>query len=128
MLLTGVGYRYSRRAPWVLDRVELDLAPGSLTRIGGYNGTGKSTLMRIVAGAHRPGRGRVADRPARAAYVPGQLPADGVPGGGGTVQDRGAAGETLAEQPEFPGDARQGRLAGGLGQADGEHPAGGRGG
>lgn len=75
MLLTGVGYRYSRRAPWVLDRVELELAPGSLTRIGGYNGTGKSTLMRIVAGAHRPGRGRVADRPARAAYVPGQLPA-----------------------------------------------------
>lgn len=75
MLLTGVGYRYSRRAPWVLDRIDLDLAPGSLTRIGGYNGTGKSTLMRIVAGAHRPGRGRVADRPARAAYVPGQLPA-----------------------------------------------------
>jgi ABC-type Mn2+/Zn2+ transport system ATPase subunit len=74
MLLTGVGYRYSRRAPWVLDRVDLELAPGSLTRIGGYNGTGKSTLMRIVAGAHRPGRGRVAERPARAAYVPGQLP------------------------------------------------------
>lgn len=74
MLLTGVGYRYSRRAPWVLERVDLDLAPGSLTRVGGYNGTGKSTLMRIVAGAHRPGRGRVAERPARAAYVPGQLP------------------------------------------------------
>lgn len=75
MLLTGVGYRYSRRSPWVLDRVDLELAPGSLTRVGGYNGTGKSTLMRIVAGAHRPGRGRVAERPARAAYVPGQLPA-----------------------------------------------------
>jgi ABC-type Mn2+/Zn2+ transport system ATPase subunit len=75
MLLTGVGYRYSRRAPWVLDRVELELAPGSLTRVGGYNGTGKSTLMRVVAGAHRPGRGRVLERPARAAYVPGQLPA-----------------------------------------------------
>lgn len=74
MLLTGVGYRYGRRAPWVLDRVDLELAPGSLTRIGGYNGTGKSTLMRIVAGAHRPGRGTVGERPARAAYVPGQLP------------------------------------------------------
>jgi len=74
MLLTGVGYRYSLRAPWVLERVDLELAPGSLTRIGGYNGSGKSTLMRIVAGAHRPGRGKVAERPARAAYVPGQLP------------------------------------------------------
>jgi ABC-type Mn2+/Zn2+ transport system ATPase subunit len=75
MLLTGVGYRYSLNRPWVLERVDLDLAPGSLTRIGGYNGTGKSTLLRIVAGAHRPGRGRVTDRPAQAAYVPGQLPA-----------------------------------------------------
>ena len=74
MLLNGVGYRYSWRAPWVLDRVDLELPPGSLTRIGGYNGTGKSTLMRIIAGVHEPGRGRVADRPARAAYVPGQLP------------------------------------------------------
>lgn len=74
MLLTGVGYRYSWRAPWVLERVDLELAPGSLTRIGGYNGTGKSTLLRIIAGAHDPGRGRVKDRPRRAAYVPGQLP------------------------------------------------------
>jgi len=75
MLLNGVGYRYSRRAPWVLENVRLELGPGSLTRIGGYNGSGKSTLMRIAAGVHRPGRGSVADRPARAAYVPGQLPA-----------------------------------------------------
>jgi ABC-type Mn2+/Zn2+ transport system ATPase subunit len=75
MLLTGVGYRYSRRAPWVLEKVDLDLAPGALIRIGGYNGSGKSTLLRIVAGAHRPGRGRVSERPGRCAYVPGALPA-----------------------------------------------------
>jgi ABC-2 type transport system ATP-binding protein len=74
MLLTGVGYRYSRRAPWVLERVDLDLPRGALIRVGGYNGTGKSTLLRIIAGAHRPGRGQVLDRPVRAAYVPGQLP------------------------------------------------------
>jgi ABC-type multidrug transport system ATPase subunit len=58
----------------VLGQVDLDLQPGALTRIGGYNGTGKSTLMRIIAGAHRPGRGTVTGRPARVAYVPGQLP------------------------------------------------------
>lgn len=75
MLLNGVGYRYNQRAPWVLESVHLDLNPGSLTRIGGYNGSGKSTLMRIAAGVHEPGRGRVLERPARAAYVPGQLPA-----------------------------------------------------
>jgi ABC-2 type transport system ATP-binding protein len=74
MLLSGVGYRYGWRAPWVLAQVDLDLRPGDLVRIGGYNGTGKSTLMRIIAGAHQPGRGAVTDRPARVAYVPGQLP------------------------------------------------------
>lgn len=74
MRLSAVGYRYAWRAPWVLDRVDLDLQPGDLVRIGGYNGSGKSTLMRVIAGAHRPGRGTVADRPDRVAYVPGQLP------------------------------------------------------
>lgn len=74
MRLSAVGYRYGWRAPWVLSRVDLELAPGALIRIGGYNGTGKSTLMRIIAGAHRPGRGTVTGRPGRTAYVPGQLP------------------------------------------------------
>jgi ABC-type Mn2+/Zn2+ transport system ATPase subunit len=74
MRLSGVGYRYGWRAPWVLDRVDLELRPGDLIRVGGYNGTGKSTLMRIIAGAHLPGRGAVSDRPERSAYIPGQLP------------------------------------------------------
>lgn len=74
MRLSTVGYRYGWRAPWVLSRVDLELGPGALVRVGGYNGTGKSTLMRIIAGAHRPGRGTITDRPARVAYVPGQLP------------------------------------------------------
>jgi ABC-2 type transport system ATP-binding protein len=74
MRLSAVGYRYGWRAPWVLERVDLDLQAGDLVRIGGYNGSGKSTLMRIIAGVHLPLRGTVADRPARTAYVPGQLP------------------------------------------------------
>lgn len=74
MRLSGVGYRYGWRAPWVLERVDLELRPGDVVRVGGYNGTGKSTLMRIIAGAHLPGRGSITDRPDRSAYVPGQLP------------------------------------------------------
>lgn len=74
MRLSAVGYRYGWRAPWVLSRVDLELGSGALVRIGGYNGTGKSTLMRIIAGAHQPGRGTITGRPARAVYVPGQLP------------------------------------------------------
>ena len=74
MRLSAVGYRYGWRAPWVLSQVDLELTSGALIRIGGYNGTGKSTLMRIIAGVHRPGRGAVSGRPARVAYVPGQLP------------------------------------------------------
>jgi ABC-type multidrug transport system ATPase subunit len=34
----------------VLDRVDLDLMPGTATWVGGENGAGKTTLLRIVSG------------------------------------------------------------------------------
>lgn len=74
MRLDGVGLRYGRRGPWVLRDVHLELPPGRLIRAQGGNGGGKSTLLRVVAGAARPGRGRVLDRPARTAYVPERFP------------------------------------------------------
>lgn len=72
--LDDVGRRYGVRGPWVLRNVHLDLAPGSLTRIEGPNGTGKSTLLRLLAGIDAPSEGRVSGRP-RTAYVPERFPA-----------------------------------------------------
>lgn len=72
--LLGVSKRYATRSPWVLRGVDLELSPGSLTRIEGANGSGKSTLLALMAGISRPSRGRVTGG-GRAAYVPERLPA-----------------------------------------------------
>ncbi|MEU8514296.1 ATP-binding cassette domain-containing protein [Kitasatospora sp. NPDC048722] len=73
MELTGVGKRYGRGGRWVLRGVDLAVRPGELVRIAGANGTGKSTLLRLVAGIERPSAGRVV-RPGAVAYVPERFP------------------------------------------------------
>jgi ABC-2 type transport system ATP-binding protein len=72
--LDGVGRRYGRRGPWVLRDVDLTLHPGSLVRIEGVNGGGKSTLLRLLAGADAPSAGRLTGRPRATAYVPERFP------------------------------------------------------
>ena len=42
-----------------LDGVSLDIAEGSIVAIVGANGAGKTSLIRTIAGMHRPARGRV---------------------------------------------------------------------
>ncbi|MGW4998744.1 ATP-binding cassette domain-containing protein [Streptomyces hydrogenans] len=74
MRLTGVGRRYGPRGPWVLRGVDLELPPGRLVRAVGPNGTGKSTLLRLVAGVDAPAEGRITGRPPRTAYVPERFP------------------------------------------------------
>ena len=43
----------------ILDRVSLDVAPGSLVAILGESGVGKSTLLNLIAGLDRPDGGSV---------------------------------------------------------------------
>ncbi|MFI1762572.1 ATP-binding cassette domain-containing protein [Streptomyces sp. NPDC020800] len=71
--LVGVGRRYGLRGPWVLRGIDLTLTPGTLTRIEGANGTGKSTLLRLLARLDTPSEGRVTGRP-HTAYVPERFP------------------------------------------------------
>ncbi|MFF3848804.1 ATP-binding cassette domain-containing protein [Streptomyces sp. NPDC002328] len=72
--LDGVGRRYGVRGPWVFRDVSLELTPGTLTRVQGANGTGKSTLLRLLARVDAPTEGRLTGRP-RTAYVPERFPA-----------------------------------------------------
>ncbi|MFI7405053.1 ATP-binding cassette domain-containing protein [Streptomyces sp. NPDC049541] len=71
--LDNVGRRYGMRGPWVLRGVHLAVVPGTLTRVEGPNGTGKSTLLRLLAGLDAPSEGRITGRP-RTAYVPERFP------------------------------------------------------
>ncbi|MFF3954808.1 ATP-binding cassette domain-containing protein [Streptomyces sp. NPDC001890] len=59
----------------MLRGVDLDLPPHTLVRIEGANGTGKSTLLRLLAGIDAPTEGRITGRGARTAYVPERFPA-----------------------------------------------------
>ncbi|GAV39345.1 ABC transporter ATP-binding protein [Streptomyces acidiscabies] len=70
-----VGRRYGARGPWIFRGVGLDLVPGTLTRVEGANGTGKSTLLRLLARLDAPSEGRISGKP-RTAYVPERFPAE----------------------------------------------------
>lgn len=43
----------------ILDKVDLDVAPGSLVGVIGPNGAGKTTLFNVVSGIVRPTSGRI---------------------------------------------------------------------
>jgi ABC-2 type transport system ATP-binding protein len=71
--LDGVAKRYGIRSRWVFRDVSLEIGPGRLIRFEGSNGSGKSTILRVIAGVSEPSRGQVAGRPATG-YVPERFP------------------------------------------------------
>ncbi|MCX5143631.1 ATP-binding cassette domain-containing protein [Streptomyces sp. NBC_00338] len=75
MRLRGVGRRYGLAGPWVLRGVDLGLPARTLVRVEGANGTGKSTLLRLLAGTDAPTEGRITGSRPRTAYVPERFPA-----------------------------------------------------
>jgi ABC-type multidrug transport system ATPase subunit len=75
MRLRGVGKRYGT-GRMVLDKVDLDLAPGEVVAVTGGNGSGKSTLLRLLVGVVRPTSGSVSGRPREVGYVPEYFPDD----------------------------------------------------
>jgi ABC-2 type transport system ATP-binding protein len=57
LVLTSVTKSWRGNTQPVLDGVDLALAAGTLTWVGGANGAGKTTLLRIAAGLIAPDRG-----------------------------------------------------------------------
>ena len=53
----NVGKEYSGHA--VLKGINMDVHPGEIHALIGENGAGKSTMIKIIAGAHKPNRGDI---------------------------------------------------------------------
>ncbi|BBY16685.1 ABC transporter ATP-binding protein [Mycolicibacterium litorale] len=58
-VLEARGLAKSFHGSTVLDHIDLDLAPGSLTAIVGASGCGKTTLLRLIAGFEAPDAGTI---------------------------------------------------------------------
>jgi ABC-type multidrug transport system ATPase subunit len=58
LALRGVSKRWRKDQPYVLDGVDLALTPGSATWVGGRNGAGKTTMLRVASGLLEPELGR----------------------------------------------------------------------
>ena len=59
-----------------LDDVSLEIAEGAIVAIVGANGAGKTSLIRTIAGMHRPARGRILFRGADIAGWPSHTVCD----------------------------------------------------
>ncbi|WP_278237020.1 ATP-binding cassette domain-containing protein [Isoptericola sp. AK164] len=79
----------------ILDDVDVTAPPGALTGLLGPNGTGKSSLLRLIAGVERPDGGRVA-------LVPRHGGADSAGAGKSAAADgaAGADGPSGVGEPE----------------------------
>ncbi|GFF31633.1 ABC transporter F family member 3 [Aspergillus udagawae] len=55
----GVGFRYTRNAPPILNGIELVMHMGDRVGIMGLNGSGKSTLIRLLTGNLQPTQGKI---------------------------------------------------------------------
>lgn len=57
--ISGVSYKYNRETEWVIDDLSLEIPQGEKIAVLGKSGTGKSTLLKMLAGMIKPEKGSI---------------------------------------------------------------------
>jgi ATP-binding cassette, subfamily B, bacterial len=57
--LQGVSFRYPGAADWAVRDVDIEVPPGRSLALVGFNGAGKSTIVKLILGLYVPTEGRV---------------------------------------------------------------------
>lgn len=55
----GIEFRYEKKGLLISDNVSFDLEEGNILAILGESGSGKSTMLRLIAGLEMPSQGRI---------------------------------------------------------------------
>ncbi|MFO1420844.1 MAG: ABC transporter ATP-binding protein [Candidatus Competibacteraceae bacterium] len=58
--LDGVGFQYPNAPDWALRDISLRVAPGQIVALVGANGSGKTSLIKVLCRLYDPGEGHIA--------------------------------------------------------------------
>ena len=59
LVAENITFAYTKKSKAALNKVSVEINPGTLTALGGPNGAGKSTLLRILQGQNTPDKGQI---------------------------------------------------------------------
>ena len=59
LVAENLTFAYTRKSKPVLNKVSVEIKPGTLTALVGPNGAGKSTLLRILQGQNAADKGEI---------------------------------------------------------------------
>lgn len=57
--VSGLKFKYDKHGEWISDNVNFEIDEGSILAILGESGSGKSTVLRLIAGLEMPFEGRI---------------------------------------------------------------------
>ena len=58
-IMKDISYSYTNKPPYVIEDIDISFRDKSITAILGGNGSGKSTMLKLIAGINKPSGGKV---------------------------------------------------------------------